>query len=109
VTGATGQVALLRQTGTMSQDFILTQNKLSIAFTAEARNWAQGGNSIAVLIDGVALAFAGATSILPGSNSAFTLYTSDFVSLAAGIHTLSITWAGNGQSTWAASPAVSSS
>ena len=89
VTGATGQVALLRQTGTMSQDFILTQNKLSIAFTAESRNWAQGGNSIAVLIDGVALVFAGATSVLPGSNSAFTQYTSDFVSLAAGIHTLS--------------------
>lgn len=88
VTGATGQVGLLQQTGTISQDFILTQNSLSISFTAEARNYAQGGNSISVLIDGVALAFAGATSVLPGSNSAFTLYTSDFVALTAGLHTL---------------------
>lgn len=89
VVGATGQVGLLQQTGTISQDFILTQNKLSISFTAEARNWADGGNSISVLIDGVALVFAGATAILPGSNSAFTTYTSDFVSLTAGTHTLS--------------------
>ncbi len=89
VTGATGQVGLLQQSGTISQAFILTQNKLSISFTAEARNWAQGGNSISVLIDGVALVFAAATSILPASNSTFTTYTSDFVSLTAGTHTLS--------------------
>lgn len=94
VTGATGQVGLLQQTGTISQDFILTQNGLSISFTAEARNWANGGNSISVLIDGVALAFSGATAVLPRSNSAFTTYTSDFVSLTAGLHTL--TFAGLG-------------
>ncbi|MDQ2820631.1 MAG: PEP-CTERM sorting domain-containing protein [Pseudomonadota bacterium] len=94
VTGATGQVGLLQQTGTISQNFILTQNKLSISFTAEARNWANGGNSIAVLIDGVALIFSGATSVLPVTNNTFTAFASDFVSLTAGVHTL--TFAGLG-------------
>lgn len=94
VTGATGQVGLLQQTGTISQNFILTQNKLSISFTAEARNWANGGNSISVLIDGVALIFSGATSVLPATNNTFTAFTSDFVALNAGLHTL--TFAGLG-------------
>ncbi|MCC2958858.1 DUF642 domain-containing protein [Massilia sp. IC2-278] len=89
VSNATGaQAAFLQQEAEISQVFNFTKSLLSLSFDAEARGWGWGGNVIQVLVDGVALSFTGATTLLPGSNSSFTTYTSDFIALSAGTHTL---------------------
>jgi hypothetical protein len=96
VTGATGQVGILQQASSISQSFTFVGNILALSFTAEARNYAQGGNSISVLIDGTALLFNNATTITPTTNASFTSYTSDVIALTAGAHTLSFVGYGNG-------------
>jgi len=94
VIGGAGPVGLLQQAGSsISQVFNFTDNILSLTFSAEGRN-GYGANSISVLIDGVALAFSGATSFLPASTTSFTTYTSAVIALTAGNHTLS--FVGNG-------------
>jgi hypothetical protein len=89
VSNATGaQAAFLQQESEISQVFNFTKSLLSLSFDAEARGWGYGGNVIRVLVDDVVLTFTGATTLLPGSNSSFTTYTSDFIALSAGTHTL---------------------
>ena len=89
VSNATGsQAAFLQQESEISQVFNFTKSLLSLSFDAEARGWGYGGNVIQVLVDDVVLTFTGATTLLPGSTSSFTTYTSDFIALSAGTHTL---------------------
>jgi hypothetical protein len=84
------QAAFLQQgTSSISQVFDFKQSLFSVAFSAEARGWGQGANTISVLIDGIALTFSGAATITPGSTTRFVQYTSDFVQLTTGLHTLS--------------------
>ncbi len=101
VVNASGnQAAFLQQQSSISQVFDFTKSLFSVSFSAEARSWDQGGNSVSVLIDGVALSFDGATSFIPGSNTVFTTYTSKQIALSAGQHTLSfVGLGGNGDVT----------
>jgi hypothetical protein len=96
VVGAAGNQAAFLQRGgsSFTQSFTFAASQFSVSFLAEARNWGSGANNISVLVDGVALTFSGASSLVPGSNASFTQYTSDFVQLTSGIHTLS--FVGNG-------------
>lgn len=90
-----GQAAFLQQGGaSISQTFDFTKSLFQVSFSAESRNYGGGGNSISVLVDGTLLQFAGATAFTPGSNSSFVQYTSDFIALSAGAHTLR--FVGNG-------------
>lgn len=93
---ATGQAAFLQQTGSISQVFNFTRSLFSVSFSAEARNWGGGANTISVLLDGVALVFNAATAFQPGSNASFTNYTSNIIGLSAGNHTLAFVGYGVG-------------
>jgi hypothetical protein len=97
LTNASGQAGILQQVSSISQSFITTGNILSLTFSAESRNYAQLGNSISVLIDGVALVFNGATVFTPTTFSSFTSYTSNVIALTAGTHNLSFVGFGNGR------------
>jgi hypothetical protein len=90
VANAFGNQAGLLQgaNSSISQVFSFSKNQFSLSFAAESRNWGQGGNPISVLLDGTALVFSGATTFIPGSTASFTQYTSDFISLTTGTHTL---------------------
>ena len=96
VVGAAGnQAAFLQQAGSsVAQAFTFAASQFSVSFLAEGRNWGSGANNISVLVDGVALTFAGASAITPGTTTSFSSYTSDFVQLTYGLHTLS--FVGNG-------------
>lgn len=90
------QAALLQGAGvSISQAIDFSQGIFSISFLAEGRGAGYGANTISVLIDGVALTFSGATTLTPGTTSSFTQYTTDYVLLTAGLHTLSFAGLGN--------------
>jgi hypothetical protein len=91
VYGAAGnQAAFLQSAGAMiSQNFDFTKSMFSVSFLAESRDYQTGGNTISVFVDDILLTFAGATTLLPGTNHSFTSYTSDLISLAQGTHVLS--------------------
>lgn len=91
-----GQAAFLQQSSSISQSFDFTKGLFSVSFDAEARNYLTGGNSISVFVDDIALAFDGKTSLIPASNSSFTTYTSNFIALSVGTHTLKFVGNGNG-------------
>ena len=99
VSNASGNEAAFLQDGgsSISQMFTFTGSLFSVSFLAESRyvdNVGFIGNDISVLIDGVALMFNGATSFIPGTSSTFTKYSSDYIALSAGDHTIS--FIGNG-------------
>jgi len=95
------QAAFLQQPGaSISQMFNFTKNQFSVSFIAESRNYGGGGNPLSVLVDDQLLSFAGLTTFTPESNTSFTAYTSDFIALSAGNHTLRfVSHGGNGDVT----------
>lgn len=95
VSNAPGTTAAFLQMGgsSISQTFNFAASQFAVSFLAEGRN-GYGANSISVLVDGIALTFAGATAITPGTTATFSSFTSDSIQLSYGLHTLS--FAGNG-------------
>lgn len=95
VSNAAGNNAAFIQIGgsSISQAFNFAASQFAVTFLAEGRS-GYGANSISVLVDGIALTFAGASALIPGTSATFTSYTSDFVQLSYGLHTLS--FVGNG-------------
>jgi hypothetical protein len=96
VTGASGNQAgfLQGQGSSFSQNFVFAGEQVSISFMAESRPYGGGGNPISVMIDNQVLSFGNTTSFIPGTNTSFSIYTSDLISLSSGVHSLAFTGLG---------------
>ena len=95
VNGASGNQAgfLQGQGSSFSQNFVFAGEQISISFLAESRQ-NYGGNLISVMIDDQVLSFGNNASFIPATTASFTSYTSNFISLSSGVHSLTFTGLG---------------